>query len=198
MAMHQVLTTLLLWLVVTESVVQPKAITATPLRLALVISISKFQHLTPISTADDGRKMAYLLHKQGFTVYPISDEEATVAGIREAFRRLIQQVRNQPGAVVVVYVSSHGTSLKNENSYADPEPDGRDEAIICFDTYDKNNAQQLIVDDQVGKWFDEIRNEIGGSGHLVYFLDACFSNTGATFVRLSNPSVRPLRPAILT
>ncbi|MBC8155561.1 MAG: caspase family protein [Bacteroidetes bacterium] len=178
MAMHQVLTSLLLWLVAIESVVQPKATTTAPPRLALIISISKFQHILPISTADDGRKMAYLLRKQGFIVDTVSDEEATVAGIQEAFRQLIQRVRNQPGAVVVVYISSHGTSLQNENSREDPEPDGRDEAIICFDTYDQKNTQQLIVDDQVGKWFDEIRDEIGSNGHLVYFLDACFSNSG--------------------
>lgn len=176
--MKQLSITLLIWLFLIGLPNHLASVPAKPPKFALVISISKFRNLPPISTADDGRKMAYLLREQGFTVFPVSDADATVAGIQDAFSQLVGCVRNQPGAIVVVYVSSHGTSLKNKNSHEDPEPDGLDEAIVCYDTYDQKNAQQLIVDDQVGRWFDAIRKEIGGNGHLIYFLDACFSNTG--------------------
>ena len=155
-----------------------KTVEKEPQKFALVISISQFENFTALNTQNDAKKMTDYFKKQGFATIQLVDKTASTDSIKVAFQKLIALTSNNPGTIVAVYISSHGVSIPNNNPKQDPEPDGKDEAIVCYNTRRSLRPDGLIIDDQIGEWFDAIRANIKSKGHLIYFLDACFSNTG--------------------
>ena len=95
---------------------------------------------------------------------------ATRANILDAFRsHLIENTRIQPGDVVVVYYSGHGSYVRDVHG---DEEDACDETLVPCDS-GPDHAQD-IVDDEVAVLLDELA---GRTRNVNLFFDSCHSGT---------------------
>ena len=122
-----------------------------------------------------------VLKKQGFAeerTTILSNEKATKANIMAAFKVLSQKI--QKGDVVVFLFSGHGQRIADQPPL--DESDGYDEAIVPYDApaiYEKeqNEGSRHILDDELWQLFADWRCQLGTSGQLVTFFDACYAGT---------------------
>lgn len=94
--------------------------------------------------------------------------------------RLIEKA--QPGDVVVIYFSSHGEQIEDDNQ---DEVDGLDECIVPFDatfSSDKSEykkyAPAYFRDDYLGEKITRLRNKLTRKGDVLVGIDACHSGSG--------------------
>jgi hypothetical protein len=162
-----------------------------PLRLALLVGISKYRQVTTnawprLHAHKDVAEMKRVLMKPqyGFReedILVLEDQAATAEGIRKAFKEhLITKAR--PGAVVVIHVSGHGQQVADQNG---DELDGLDETIVPYDATDQSASEGATVnirDDEIADWLSELQAKMRRpdgkvDGSINVFLDSCFSGT---------------------
>lgn len=127
-------------------------------------------------TADDARKMAETLRRQGVLASEsivLTDAQATPAAVRAAFSRVAQAAG--PNDMFLFFYSGHGTQVPARGQ---GEADNRDEAIALIGG--------LILDDEMAQMWGQVR-----AGVSMIALDACFSGGFARDV-ISRPGVMGL------
>lgn len=153
---------------------------------ALLIGISDYGNAmedpnkwSNISGANDIMLLAPLFTDQGYDVTSIKDAQATHAGITKALEKLAKV--SNTGDVVYVHFSMHGQPFEDLDG---DEEDGWDEALIPVDaqmTYSEGvyDGKNHLLDDELERHFNNIRDKIGPDGHLYVILDACHSGTAS-------------------
>jgi hypothetical protein len=105
----------------------------------------------------------------------LTNADATSEGIRNAFNTHLLQAR--PGDVAVFYFYGHGAQIQDDNK---EEADQLDEALVPYDGQrsSEKNHRNLIRDDDLGKWVENLRRQLGPEGQVLVLLDACHSGGG--------------------
>lgn len=112
----------------------------------------------------------------------LTDEAATLDGVRNAIRRWLIE-GTQPQDRVLLYYSGHGTQLPDENG---DEDDGLDEALTMHDLGrvqrgGKVTLGGVLVDDELAKLLAEIP-----SRQVLVLIDACHSGTATRSMALGS------------
>ena len=123
----------------------------------------------------------------------LKDEQATKAGMVNAFNELLAKVSE--GDEVVIHYSGHGHQIFDDNG---DEIDGLDECLVCYDAPMKMtegyDGSLHFRDDELGAVVEKFRIKLGKDGHILLFLDSCHSGTGtrgAAKVRGGAPALVP-------
>lgn len=132
-----------------------------------------------ISGANDVQLLSPLFSEHGYTVTSLVDSLATHANITKALEQLAKD--SNKGDEVYIHFSMHGQPFDDLNG---DEEDGWDEALIPVDaqmTYSEGvyDGKNHLLDDELEKHFNDIRNKLGPNGHLYVILDACHSGTAS-------------------
>jgi metacaspase-1 len=164
---------------------------------ALIFGIGNYKYWPRISSKNDIPFVQTAFLKQGFKaehVTIVTDSNATIAGIQNAFKILTGNVK--PGDVVVIHFSSHGEQVEDDNN---DEADGLDEAIVSYDATlpadvkDFAKEQEMYFrDDQFGNYINQLRSKLGKNGDVVVFIDACHSGSGTRGTRKVRGGAPPL------
>lgn len=169
-------------------------------KYALIIAVGNYdQNLTgwyPISADHDVPLIQKTLTSLGFAeedIMYLKDEQATKAGMVNAFNELLSKVST--GDDVVIHYSGHGHQIFDDNG---DEIDGLDECLVCYDAPMKMtegyDGSLHFRDDELGKIVEQFRIKLGKDGHILLFLDSCHSGTGtrgAAKVRGGAPALVP-------
>ncbi len=150
---------------------------------ALLIGISDYgasanapsSQWSNIHGANDVELIATTLKSQKFKITKVTNQQATAKRIRKEIKSLVNSCK--PGDMVYIHFSGHGQPFEDKNK---DEEDGWDEAIIPYDAqkvYSKGKyeGENHILDDELSKYFDQIRTKIGAKGFLCVVIDACHS-----------------------
>jgi len=113
---------------------------------------------------NDANKWSRWLSGQGFSVDVLKDGQATRSGIMDAIRDAIRS--SQPGHVVAIQYSGHGTQLPDEDG---GERDELDEALVPHD----HRKSGYVLDDDIA----ELCNQIPSGVNVTFFMDCCHSGT---------------------
>lgn len=132
-----------------------------------------------ISGANDVALLSPLFKKQGFAVTTLVDKQATYANITGALKKVVKDAKK--GDIVYLHFSMHGQPFEDLNG---DEADGWDEALIPVDAQmryvkGKYEGKNHLLDDEMEKYFGQIRSKIGTTGELFVILDACHSGTAS-------------------
>ncbi len=139
-------------------------------RKALCIGIDAYPGKYALSgCVADAKAWGEALGEAGFEVDTVLDEEATLEEMVERIQGLV--VASEPGDVLVVQYSGHGTAVPDLDG-DEREEDGEgnnlaDEAICPVDFMDGN----LLIDDDLGQIWDKLPDEVS----LTIFFDSCHS-----------------------
>lgn len=112
-------------------------------------------------TDDDARKLAESLRREGVlnpSSVVLTNAEATVAGVRDAFARVAAQAG--PDDMFLFFFSGHGG--QTDTAVSGLEPDGRSESIVLRDG--------IIADSEMAQLFSGLNTRLS-----LLVLDACFS-----------------------
>ncbi|MBB3179224.1 caspase family protein [Variovorax sp. Sphag1AA] len=136
-------------------------------KLALCIGINNYPgtDMDLAGCVNDANDWAAELTKRGFSVRKLLDEQATKAGMVDAFKHIVGQAVS--GDVVVITYSGHGTYQYDTNG---DEADGLDEALCPHDIRLINAA---LIDDEIHAIFMTRRDGV----HIVLISDSCHSGT---------------------
>lgn len=152
---------------------------------ALLIGISDYGNAKEapnkwanINGANDISLLSPLFKKQGFLVTTLTDQQASYLGIIKALNNLIKN--SKKGDIVYIHFSMHGQPFEDLNG---DERDGWDESLIPIDAqmqYKKGvyEGKNHLLDDELEKYFNDIRSKLGPGGNLYVVLDACHSGGG--------------------
>ncbi len=151
-----------------------------PVQRALIVAIAEYGPGTGwgrISADNDLPLVRAVLEGQGFEdVQELRDAEATRKGILRALGDLVESASS--GDLVVFYYSGHGQQLADDGS---DEIDGYDEALVPYDApsslADGYRGEKHLRDDVLRDMIEDARRKVGPEGHVVVFLDSCFSGT---------------------
>ena len=158
-----------------------KVLAQEPNKFALIVAISNYPASTgwaKLSSINDVKLLKDALERQGFrqeNIKVITDKQATLAGMKEAFDKyLIQKAR--PGDIAVFHFSGHGQQIEDDNG---DEADGLDESIIPYDAPKifRAGSDNHFRDDLLGIKISELRKKLGEKGNLLVIIDACHSGT---------------------
>lgn len=132
-----------------------------------------------INGANDVALLSPLFKKQGFAVTTLVNKQATYANITNALKKVVKDAKK--GDIVYLHFSMHGQPFEDLNG---DEADGWDEALIPVDAQmryvkGKYEGKNHLLDDEMEKYFGQIRSKIGATGELFVVLDACHSGTGS-------------------
>ncbi len=140
----------------------------------LIIAIGDYKYWADISSINDVPYIKNALLKQEFkaeNINILTDAKATMAGIENAFKILIEKVK--PGDIAVIHISSHGEQIEDNNNK--DEIDGLDESIVTWDapklTGPQNYAKEQVKyfrDDLFGKYVTQLRSRLGRKGMLLF------------------------------
>ncbi len=153
---------------------------------ALIVAIGNYPASSgwpEINSVNDVPLLQNALFKQGFSSQHINiiiDSLATRVGIENALNKMIDS--SQKGDIVVIYFSSHGEQIEDDNQ---DEVDGLDESIVPYGALystDKKQFKKMSAgyfrDDVFGEKITLLRNKLGKSGNILVGIDACHSGTG--------------------
>ena len=150
---------------------------------ALIVGVGQFadarMNLPGIDL--DVRLMQEVADRLGFQqVETLADADATLDGFTRRFEALIADTGS--GDRVLVYVSSHGTRVPDDDG---DEPDAKDEALLLHDTQVRDGRlHRFLRDDD----FSALLRRLPSRDVLV-LIDACHSGTVHKSVRLDNASL---------
>lgn len=152
--------------------------TANAKKRALVVGISNYPQTNVVASwnsihgANDVSLLTPTLRKQGFCIESLIDSHATAFNIRKALKDLAS--KSTKGDLIYIHFSCHGQPFEDTSG---DEEDGWDESIVPFDaqkTYHKHyKGENHIIDDELEKYINTIREKIGSSGFVYVILDAC-------------------------
>ena len=152
-----------------------------PNKIALIVAISKYpsaSNWNELNSANDVPLIKGALKDQGFkdeNITILKDQQATLAGMTNAFDKLIQKAK--AGDIVVFHFSGHGEQIEDDNG---DEGDGLDEALVSYDALQEYKAGAPIKhfrDDLLAQKIKELRTVLGPAGNLLVIVDACHSGT---------------------
>lgn len=112
-------------------------------------------------TAEDASKLAEALRREGVlnpASITLTDAQATVSGVRQAFARVAAQAG--PDDLFVFFYSGHGNQIDGPTSAS--EPDGKTETLVLRDGE--------LTDDELSDLFGTLRTRMS-----MVVLDSCFS-----------------------
>ena len=140
-----------------------------------------------INGVEDVNLLSPILKKQGFTLTTLLDEQATYEKITNQLSRFAEKTKK--GDIVYLHFSAHGQPVEDMNG---DEEDGWDEAIIPIDAYklykkSVYEGKKHLLDDQLNKYVQKIREKIGPTGFLFVVIDACHAGTSS---RANDETVR--------
>ena len=140
-----------------------------------------------INGVEDVNLLSPILKKQGFTLTTLLDEQATYDNITNQLSRFAEKTKK--GDIVYLHFSAHGQPVEDTNG---DEEDGWDEAIIPIDAYklykkSVYEGKKHLLDDQLNKYVQKIREKIGPTGFLYVVIDACHAGTSS---RANDETVR--------
>ena len=140
-----------------------------------------------INGVEDVNLLSPILKKQGFTLTTLLDEQATYDNITNQLSRFAEKTKKED--IVYLHFSAHGQPVEDTNG---DEEDGWDEAIIPIDAYklykkSVYEGKKHLLDDQLNKYVQKIREEIGPTGFLYVVIDACHAGTSS---RANDETVR--------
>ena len=140
-----------------------------------------------INGVEDVNLLSPILKKQGFTLTTLLDEQATYDNITNQLSRFAEKTKK--GDIVYLHFSAHGQPVEDMNG---DEEDGWDEAIIPIDAYKLYKkgvyeGKKHLLDDQLNKYVQKIREKIGPTGFLYVIIDACHAGTSS---RANDETVR--------
>ena len=163
-----------------------------PHKLALLVGITHYgARYTPQvpgteqwseldGSINDVEALAQELRRRGFDVRTLTNEQATHAGILQAFReQLVARTQAGRGDVALFHFSGHGMQIPDDNGVPD-EADGYDEAIIPFDNKGVRDYSADIRDDEIGMAIAELRQK---TQNIVVFLDSCHAGSATRGAR---------------
>jgi hypothetical protein len=172
---------------------------------ALIIAIENYPETSgwkTLNTLGDAVLIQNTLLKQDFlpeNIKILTDNQATLKGINEAFEKLITSTGT--GDKVVIHFSSHGAQIEDDN--VDEEVDGLDESIVPFDAVYSSDinlfskvAPGYFRDDEFGNKVTRLRNKIGSAGDVLVIIDACHSGTATRGG--DRPQIRGSMPAMVS
>lgn len=162
-------------------------------RYALLVGVTDYPNLNPDlqlkGPANDVALMADVLERSPFSISSSNvtrlsggpadpARRPTRSNIEQAFKRLEQTVTRNDR--VVVFLAGHGSQQPADDNPSDQEPDGMDEIFLPADVGKWDGkvgvVQNAIVDDDLGRWLDALRNR----GAFVWLIvDSCQSGTMA-------------------
>ena len=164
-------------------------------KLALIVAISDYGEPGPnpltgepmrryrtLNSKNDIPVIRGVLEVQGFrreNIRVLQDADADAEGLRTAFRGLVREAAE--GDVVVFHYSGHGHRMTNDDPEEDEETDGYDELLVPYGAHDEfyegYDGSLHIRDDEVGEFLAQLRQTIGPTGNVTFFIDACHSGT---------------------
>ncbi|MBR4264457.1 MAG: caspase family protein [Bacteroidales bacterium] len=152
-------------------------------KVAFLVGISDYPAASgfgKIHGAEDADMMAKTLEKQDFRISKITNSQTTAQNIREALDSFIIALKS--GDYIYLHFSCHGQPVEDLPPY--DEEDSWDEAIVAYDAqinYQSGvyEGENHILDDELGKYFTEIRRKIGAGGFLCVVIDACHSGNSS-------------------
>lgn len=142
---------------------------------ALVIGLGRQQDSSwsIIHGDNDVRYVKEMLKSCGYSsdnIMTIVNEKATKKGIVESFNTLAAQCK--PGNIVYIHFSGHGQTVVDKN-------DTKRQSWIPYDAYYKecgmDSGKNHLVDYEINKLLNNIKNKIGKRGKILVVVDACFS-----------------------
>ena len=147
---------------------------------ALLVGISNYStnsatQWTDIHGTNDVELLATTLKSQKYIISKVTNQQATAKRIRKELKSLVNSCK--PGDMVYIHFSGHGQPFEDKSG---DEEDGWDEAIVPYDAQKvyikgKYEGANHIIDDELSKYFDQIRTKIGTKGFLCVVIDACHS-----------------------
>ena len=144
---------------------------------ALVVGISKFEYLSAqyqlAAPAKDAHDFAQALtdpqigrfSSDGKHVHVLTDSEATLQNVMSEVDYLGKKAQSDD--LVVIYLSSHGTSAKDDRTASGEEQTGY---IVTYDTKPDALFSTAFAMEDLKKVLEHLR-----SRRVVVFLDTCFS-----------------------
>jgi hypothetical protein len=170
---------------------------------ALLVGINKYRYSNVIpplagSINDIEDMKALLIGKFNFApenILVLTDEKATHAGVIAAFENHLIN-KSQPGDIVVIHYSGHGSQMKDVTGQS---PSGLDETLVPYDSRDPDNKVFDISGSELKPLFRRLAEK---TKNITVILDSCHSGTlvkGIHRVRMIPPDQRqppvPTRPA---
>ncbi|MEO1077832.1 MAG: caspase family protein, partial [Bacteroidota bacterium] len=159
----------------------PSAAPDTPTKRALVVAVADYPDASgysDLNADNDVPLIVQALGSQGFAeddIVVLQDAAATRTGILNALDALT--AASVPGDVVVLHYSGHGVRISDDDG---DELDGYDEALAPYDAVtaplDRATATHLR-DDDLGAVLGRLRRNVGPTGSVTVWLDACYSGT---------------------
>ncbi len=141
---------------------------------ALLIGIEEYQNVAQLEgPVDDAMSMqSFLMEHMGFQqqdIALIANEQATNAGIQNAFKQFLVN-GTQPGDRVVIYYSGHGGQVPDTNG---DEEDKLDETLVPVDARDDSpDDHRQLTDDDFGALLAMLEGR-----DVTVIIDACHSGT---------------------
>lgn len=174
--------------IVILSTYQVHSQTAAKTKLGLIFAIGNYPTQKTgwdtISSNNDIPLIKNTLLKQGFensNINVITDEKATLDGIKQGFAELIKKAKT--GDIVVIHFSCHGIQIT-----ADEESksiDGQDECIVTYNAlnqkkWDKKDYDFLVSNylrgHVIGNYLKQLRSKLGKNGDVLVLMDCCHSS----------------------
>lgn len=150
---------------------------------ALFVGISDYPEnsgFDGINGENDYKIIGKMLDKNGFKTTKLINSQATAANIRAELNNLA--TNSEKGSYIYIHFSCHGQPFEDKPPF--DEDDLWDESLIAYDA--KINYQSgvyegknHILDDELHKYFNQIRQRIGENGLLCVVIDACHSGTSS-------------------
>ncbi len=151
-------------------------------KLALLIGVGEYLEpefaSKPLNAYAGVNLVKNVLLDHGFNennIWSLVNEKATYYSILELKNVFQNYIKS--GDIVVFYFYGHGTQVNDLNN---DEVDKLDEAFIPYDGQfrSKNEYNNLLVDDELGKWIEQFQSRSGKDGQVFVILDACHSGSG--------------------
>lgn len=149
-------------------------------KYALLVGISNYHVLdknnewNDIHGVNDVKLISCELKKQNFQITALLDAQATKDRIVLELRKLSKKVSK--GSIVYIHFSMHGQLFDDELSIIKGD-ELWDESLVPVDAliaYDGNyKGKNHLVDDELNKYTESIRNKVGKSGIVYVAVDAC-------------------------
>lgn len=132
-----------------------------------------------INGVEDVNLLTPILEKQGVSVISLLDDLATYSNITKQLAQFTNKTKK--GDIVYLHFSTHGQPVEDLDG---DEQDGWDESIVPIDAYklykeDGYIGENHLLDDQLNKYVDKLREKIGPSGFLYVVIDACHAGTSS-------------------
>jgi len=146
--------------------------------LLVGIGVNPAYPAAPLHAVAGVQALRGTLFEKGFEdrhIRVLTDSEATRSGILDALAQFSAEV--QPGDLALLHFYGHGVQIADDDR---DEADRLDEAIVPFDGAWQSPQvhENLIRDDELGRWVHALRARAGTRGQVVVALDACHAGSG--------------------